>query len=125
MAARADIVGLDVLGLHRHIAEQGSLCEKIRSLDASIDVVRRECASYFSEMANAQNASENSDRALITQTLVRTREAQNDVKQLNNVYQRLLLRSRRTVVALLNSYSSFACTYSNPASAKAHAGERG
>jgi hypothetical protein len=124
VAARTDIIGLDLLGLNKHIAEQGSLCEEIRSLDARIDVVWRQCASYFVEMVNAKNASESPDYALIAQTLARAREAQSNVKQLNGVHHRLLLRSRRTLVALLNSYSSFACTYSNPASANAHAGER-
>jgi hypothetical protein len=43
--------------------------------------------------------------------------------QLNDEHQALLRRSRRTVSALLNSYHSFAMTYSNPSSQSASTGE--
>jgi hypothetical protein len=60
----------------------------------------------------------------LRETAGRLSEIQSTVKQLNDAHQVLLRRSRRTVGALLNSYHSFAATYSDPSAPRASAGER-
>jgi hypothetical protein len=65
----------------------------------------------------------NDDNRPLRATLDRLHTAQVRVKQQNEAHQVLLRRSRRTVSALLNSYHSFALTYSDPSSRRASAGE--
>lgn len=113
-AARVDVVALDLDGLHRRIGEQERLCTEIRSLDARLDEVQRQCAKHApAESANPGDSLRCSDM------LARLQQAQQNVKQLNSQHQALLRRSRRTVNALLNSYHSFAMTYSDPTCAQA------
>jgi hypothetical protein len=125
MAARADVVSLDLDGLEARIADQERLCGEIRSLDAHIDRVQRQCAAHLAVgPAESTTVAADHGNPRLRETLDRLNEAQAGVKQLNDTHQVLLRRSRRTVGALLNSYHSFATTYSDPSSARATEGER-
>ena len=124
-AARTNVASLDIDGLEARIAEQERLCGEIRSLDSDLDRVQRQCATQIgapSSKAIGLATHSNSDR--LRETLERLSQVQATVKQLNKEHQALLRRSRRTVGALLNSYHSFAMTYSNPAASGVSAGER-
>jgi hypothetical protein len=115
-AARLDIVALDIDGLEARISEQDRLCNEIRSLDVELDRVQLQCKAHLSPVSPQAMGAPN-DAAVIRrrETIDRLTRVQASVKQLNNEHQVLLRRSRRTVSALLNSYHSFAMTYSNPA----------
>lgn len=120
LAARTDVVSLDLDGLEAGIADQNRLCGEIGSLDSHIV----QCAAHLSA-APDKSATEtpDHDKRRLRESLDRLHQAEIRVKQLNDAHQILLRRSRRTVGALLNSYQSFALTYSDPSSARAPAGE--
>jgi hypothetical protein len=125
LAARADVVSLDLDGLESRIADQQRLCDEIRSLDADIDHVQHQCAAHLGVGQDKSAAdSPNPDSRRLPETLDRLQKAQLRVQQLNDAHQILLRRSRRTVSALLTVYHSFALTYSDPSSARASVGER-
>jgi hypothetical protein len=123
-AARTDIVSLDINGLEARIAEQERLCIEVRSLDAQLDRVQRQCAAHFmGQSAPTPGRSLDTDLIRRRETLDRLNRVQATVKQLNAEHQALLRRSRRTVSALLHSYHSFSSTYSNPADPRPSAAE--
>jgi FlgN protein len=123
-AARLDIVSLDIDGLEARISEQDRLCTEIRALDLQLDRVQQQCTAHLGP-ASLQAAGAPPDPAFVRcrETLDRLTRVQATVKQLNNEHQALLRRSRRTVNALLNSYHSFAITYSNPVEVPVIVGE--
>lgn len=127
LAARTDLVSLDISGLESRIVEQERLCSRIQALDLQLNRLQRQGASKI-PLSSATPASlvavEESARARYDQTLVRLAKAQAMVKKLNLEHQSLLRRSRRTVNALLNSYHSFALTYADPAEKRRVVGER-
>ena len=123
-AARTDIVSLDINGLEARISEQERLCMEIRSLDTQLDRVQRQCVTHIGAASRpAAGQASDADSTRRRETLDRLTRVQASVKQLNDEHQALLRRSRRTVSALLNSYHSFALTYSNPSDPRASAGE--
>ncbi|HTQ60235.1 MAG TPA: hypothetical protein VMI32_08430 [Candidatus Solibacter sp.] len=119
-AARLDIVSLDINGLEARISEQENLCNQIRSLDVQLDRVQRLCVAHIGA-PSIQPAAAISDEFAVRRRaiLVRLSRVQATVKQLNDEHQALLRRSRRTVSALLNSYQTFAMTYSKPSQLRA------
>jgi hypothetical protein len=123
-AARTDIVSLDITGLEARIAKQEELCTQIRSLDSQLDRVQLQCATHMNPFS-IHPAGSTADPAAVRcrETIDRLSRVQATVKQLNRQHQSLLRRSRRTVSALLNSYHSFAMTYSNPSNEQVAAGE--
>jgi hypothetical protein len=125
MAARTDVVSLDIDGLESRIAQQERLCVEIRALDPQLDQVQRQCAAHLglSSRGSASTAS-NADSAQLIGTFERLQKVQATVKELNNAHQALLRRSRRTIGALVNSYRSFAMTYSEPVAPRAAVEER-
>jgi hypothetical protein len=124
IAARADAVCFDLDGLEHRIADQESLCGEIRSLDADIDQVQCRCAVRLGVSQASTQVVSNGDKRM-QETLDRLRAAQASVKKLNDAHQHLLVRSRRTAGALLNSYRTFSMTYSDPArSTRTYIGER-
>jgi hypothetical protein len=125
IAARADAVGFDLDGLETRIADQENLCGEIRSLDADIDQVQCRCAVRLGVSQSSTQVVSKSGDTRMQETLDRLRAAQASVKQLNDAHQHLLVRSRRTAGALLNSYRTFSMTYSDPArSTRTYIGER-
>ena len=125
VSARSDVVSFDLDGLEARIAKQERLCVEIRSVDARIDQVQRQCAAQLHPVpGELPTDSPRHDRLRMRETLTRLQEIQARVQRLNHVHQSLLRRSRRTVGALLNSYHSFAMTYSDPSSVRASVGER-
>jgi hypothetical protein len=119
----ADVVALDISGLESRIIEQERLCLEIHALGPQLDRVQRQCASQLRGSSSSQGvalASTSSEK--IFGAIQRLQKIQETVKHLNDAHQALLRRSRRTVGALLNSYHSFAMTYSDPATPSA--GER-
>jgi hypothetical protein len=125
LASRTDVVSFDLDGLEARIADQDRLCGEIRSLDALIDQLQLQCAAHLSVGPDKfATDTPTPDNRRLHETLDRLHKAQVRVKQLNDAHQILLRRSRRTVGALLNSYHSFALTYSDPSSVRAPAGER-
>jgi hypothetical protein len=125
VAARTDVVSLDITGLESRIAHQEHLCTDIRSLDSQLDRLQRQCAAHLSvpsEKSLAPGVHSESQR--MREILARLQAAQSSVQQLNDAHQALLRRSRRTVGALLNSLHSFAMVYSDPSAARETAGER-
>lgn len=125
VAARSDVVSFDLDGLEARISDQQRLCGEIRSLDSSIDQVQRQCATHLhTAAADSCVTSMQNDTSRMRDTFDRLREVQARVKQLNAAHQALLRRSRRTVGALLNSYRSFAATYSDPSQVPVTVGER-
>jgi hypothetical protein len=87
--------------------------------------MQQKCATHLNASSGAGiSPAGGPDGSPLGETLARLRAVQTTVKQLNDAHQVLLLRSRRTVGALLNSYHSFAMTYSDPASARTSIGER-
>jgi hypothetical protein len=124
LAARTDVVAFDLDGLETRIADQERLCVEIRSLDTSVDRLRLQCAAQLGASPDRPaTETPNRDNRRLRETLDRLHTAQVRVKQQNDAHQILLRRSRRTVSALLNSYHSFALTYSDPCSIRASAGE--
>jgi len=121
--ARLEVISFDVAGLERRIADQQRLCTQIRAVDSELVGIQRQCASALDAGA-AKPGMAAPDTQRLRDLTVRLSAVQSTVKQLNAAHQALLLRSRRTANALLNSYRSFAETYSNPAAAHAIAGER-
>lgn len=123
-AARSDIVSLDINGLESRIADQQRLCTEIRSLDTQLDGVQRQCKAQLAQSSGQGiGSASDPDASRLRETLDRLARAQASVKQLNAQHQALLRRSRRTVSALLNSYHTFATTYSNPSNSRVSAGE--
>ncbi len=123
-AARTDIVSLDINGLESRIAEQEKLCTQIRSLNTQLDRVQRQCVKNIATSSDSDiGPSMDADSTRRRETLDRLSRVQASVKQLNEEHQALLRRSRLTVSALLNSYHSFALTYSNPSDPRTSAGE--
>jgi hypothetical protein len=123
-AARTDIVSLDIDGLEGRIADQEKLCTEIRALDIQLDCIQRQCMTHIAGASRQTNGSTlDSEVTRRRETLGRLAQAQARVQKLNNEHQALLRRSRRTVSALLNSYHSFALTYSNPSQELAIAGK--
>jgi hypothetical protein len=117
--AREGVVSLDIDGLERRIHEQEKLCGEIRAVDARIDRIQKECAARLEvSRGTLVSATLEPDTARLHDTLARLQQVQCSVKKLNNEHQALLRRSRRTVGALLNSYHSFALTYSEPRAAQ-------
>jgi FlgN protein len=124
LAARTDIVSLDINGLESRITEQDNLCNQIRNLDYQLDRVQSQCTSLLSAPPNRLSApAADSDSIRCRETLDRLSRVQANVKQLNDEHQVLLRRSRRTVSALLNSYHTFAITYANPSTQPVTSGE--
>ncbi|MGB2592274.1 MAG: flagellar export chaperone FlgN [Candidatus Acidiferrum sp.] len=124
-AARLDVMSLDIDGLEARIGEQERLCREIRSLDVQLDRVQRQCGEHVAgRAAGGRDAAGDSETVRRRETLERLMRVQANVKQLNQEHQALLRRSRRTVNALLNSYHTFAMTYSNPSDERVAAGER-
>lgn len=123
MAARLDVVSLDITGLEHRISEQDRLCTQIRKLDSELDRVQRQCASVLSMSPTAPGIP-TPDTQRLRDLSSRLNTVQSTVKQLNAAHQMLLNRSRRTASALLRSYQSFAETYSDPSAARASIGER-
>jgi hypothetical protein len=115
-AARTGIVALDINGLEGRIQEQEKLCVNIQSLDAQIDRIQRDCSTQMALTAPSTTLVPLLDcgSLRLQETLARLSQIQSVVKKLNTEHQHLLRRSRRTVSALLNSYHSFALTYSEP-----------
>jgi hypothetical protein len=115
-AARTGIVALDINGLEQRIQEQQKVCVNIQALDAQIDRIQRDCAANMGLTApsTALVPILESGSLRLRETLARLDQVQSMVKKLNTEHQLLLRRSRRTVCALLNSYHSFALTYSEP-----------
>ncbi len=125
LAARTDVVALDLNGLEDRIADQHRLCQEIRRLDSHIDQLQGQGADPRSAGPDKYvTRSANQDDRSLHDTLDRLHGAEVRVKQLNDAHQALLHRSRWTVGALLNSYRSFALTYSDPSSIRSLAGER-
>jgi hypothetical protein len=125
IAARADAVSFDLDGLESRIADQANLCVEIRSLDADIDLVQSRCAARLGASPESGQVAPKSGDTFMQETLGRLRAAQVSVKKLNDAHQHLLVRSRRTAGALLNSYRTFSLTYSDPArSTRTYIGER-
>jgi hypothetical protein len=123
-AARSDIVSLDINGLESRIADQQRLCTEICSLDRQLDRVQRQCATHFAPpQGQGIPSASHPDSSRLRETLDRLSRVQATVKRLNAQHQALLRRSRRTVSALLNSYHTFAMTYSNPSNDRVSAGE--
>jgi hypothetical protein len=125
VSARSDVVSFDLDGLEARIAKQERLCLEIRSVDARIDEVQRQCAAQLRPLpGEPPTDAARHDRRRMRETLARLQEVQANVQRLNDAHQLLLRRSRRTVGALLNSYHSFAMTYSDPSSVRTSIGER-
>jgi hypothetical protein len=125
VSARSDVVSFDLDGLEARIAKQERLCVEIRSVDVRIDQVQRQCAAQLHPVpGEPPTDAVRHDRRRMRETLTRLQEVQASVQRLNDAHQLLLRRSRRTVNALLNSYHSFAMTYSDPSSGHASIGER-
>lgn len=123
-AARTDIVSLDINGLEARIAEQEKLCTQIRLLDTQLDRVQRQCSSHIGGVSGKVfGSAQDSEITRRRETLNRLACVQASVKRLNEEHQALLRRSRRTVSALLNSYHSFALTYSDPSRVRSFVGE--
>lgn len=120
--AGADVVAFDINGLEQRIRDQERLCVEIRSIDARIDVVQRQCATQLG--AQSAGAALAPDSVRLRETMDRLNRTQISVKQLNEQHRALLRRSRRTIGALLNSLQGFALTYSNPSTSRALARER-
>jgi hypothetical protein len=115
-ASSADVVSLDIDSLESRIIQQERLCLEIHALNPQLDRVQRQCAAQLELQSPSQgNALAASNSAQISGAIQRLQRVQASVQQLNNAHQSLLRRSRRTVGALLNSYHSFAMTYSDPA----------
>jgi hypothetical protein len=110
-------VALDIDGLEQRIQEQQNLCLNIQTLDAQIDRIQSDCAAHMGLTAASAGHAPVLDSGSIRlrETLARLSQVQAVVKKLNTEHQLLLHRSRLTVCALLNSYHSFALTYSDPA----------
>lgn len=124
VAARADIVSLDIGGLESRIGCQELLCGEIRALDPHIDRLQKRCAARISEASAPADAPQSPESVRMRETLQTLRDAQCRLRRLAAEHQALLRRSRRTVGALLNSYQTFAETYADPASARGSFGER-
>jgi hypothetical protein len=124
-AASTGLVSFDLDGLESRIVEQERLCTDIRALDGQIDRVQRQCAAHLAAAAIPDSLiAPDPDTRRLRETAGRLSKIQSTVKQLNHAHQILLRRSRRTVGALLNSYHSFATTYSDPSAVRATVGER-
>ena len=124
-AASSSTVAFDIDGLEARISEQERLCNEIRSLDSQLDTVQRRCASQaVLSGISASMAPGATDSAELKNAAARLKHVQARVKELNDVHQALLQRSRRTVFALLRSYHSFASgTYANPSAPQPMVGE--
>jgi hypothetical protein len=124
-AASTGLVSFDLDSLESRIAEQERLCTDIGALDGQIDRVQRQCAAHLATAHNQDSrTAPDPDTRRLRETAGRLSKVQSTVKQLNDAHQILLRRSRRTVGALLNSYHSFAMTYSDPSAVRVTAGER-
>jgi FlgN protein len=125
VSARVGIVSLDIDGLEQRIREQERLCVDIRSLDAEIDAIQKKCANHLGLTATtSMGQTTRPDAVRLQETLARLNQAQLSLKKLNSAHQILLRRSRRTVGSLLNSYHSFAMTYTEPTAIRSTMGER-
>jgi hypothetical protein len=114
-AARGDIVSLDVDGLEARISRQEILCGEVRSLDVELDRIQEHCTQQIRlPVTEEGRAIRNASALRLRETRDRLQLAQARVKQLNEAHQILLRRCRRTAGALLNSYATFATTYSDP-----------
>lgn len=122
-AASTGLVSFDLDQLESRIAEQERLCTDIRALDEQMDQVQRRCATHLAAAPNSRTPAD-PDSLRLRDTAARLSKIQSTVKQLNAAHQILLRRSRRTIGALLNSYHSFAMTYSDPSAPRVTAGER-
>ncbi|HTT34027.1 MAG TPA: flagellar export chaperone FlgN [Methylomirabilota bacterium] len=120
-AASKGFASFDFDTIEASITQQEKLCAAIRSLGPELDRVQQHCKA---QLSLAPQTGSDSGRLRLRETIARLNEIQSTVKRLNEAHQLLLRRSRRTVGALLNSYHSFAMTYSNPSSASASAEER-
>jgi hypothetical protein len=125
-AASTSLVSFEMEKLESRIAEQECLCTDIQALDGQIDQVQRRCTSHLAAAAAAPDLrpASDPDTLRLRETAARLSKIQSTVKQLNAAHQILLRRSRRTVAALLNSYHSFAMTYSDPSAPCVTVGER-
>ena len=122
-AASTGLVSFDLDKLEFNIAEQERLCTDIHALDEQIDQVQRHCVAQVVTASHSRSAPD-PDTVRLRETAARLSQIQSTVKHLNAAHQILLRRSRRTVGALLNSYHSFAMTYSDPSVPRATVGER-
>jgi hypothetical protein len=125
LAAGTGLVSFDLDSLESRISEQERLCTDIQALDGQIDRVQQQCAAHLAVAPNnASRAVPGPDTRLLRETAGRLSKIQSTVKQLNDAHLVLLRRSRRTASALLNSYHSFATTYSDPSASRVAVGER-
>src|ERR1700759_547216 len=113
-AAREEAVGLNVDEFEERIREQESFCAQIQDLDRQISRIQKDSEAQLRWSADTFVTLQAQPEARLQQTLTRLNEAQATVQRLNSEHKVLLRRSRRTVSALLNSYRSFALTYSRP-----------
>jgi hypothetical protein len=111
--ANADIVRFDIDGFERRIQDQGRMCLEIQSLDAAIEEVQNRCTEKI--RMNETPHRNDPGTARLQNVVNRLEQTKKHVRELNDQHRDLLRRSRRTVTALLNSYQTFAGTYSNPA----------
>ncbi len=122
--ARQGIVALDMDGLEQRIQEQQNLCAEICTVDEQIDRIQKACAARLALPGNTSlTPALDASAARLQETLARLATVQLSVKRLNSEHQSLFSRrSRRTVGALLNSYHSFALTYSEPGAPQSSVG---
>jgi hypothetical protein len=107
--ARPDFIAMDLGAIELRIVEQQDLCGQIASLDA--EITRAQSAAFPTTGKSSQTSQEDQQ---IQAALARVAEAQAEVRRLNDAHQAMLRRSRRTVNALLNLFSSHAVTYGAP-----------
>lgn len=111
---RADIICLDVSGLEARIAQQEQLCRQVGALDRQLDKLQEQCVTSLRTSTGRSGSEREVVAARLVETGERMKSAQGRVKQLNATHQELLRRCRRTTGALLNLYSTFEATYSEP-----------
>jgi hypothetical protein len=120
---RKSFIGFDLHTAEQLIAEEEQLCRIIQALDAEIVNLRARgaeragLAPRMSELGwprDWETGAGLSQRALAA--LNRMAAAQSELKRVNEVNQAILRRSRQTVNALRNLFTSYEPTYGSPAS---------
>ena len=108
VAARSAMVTFDIDGLESRVAQQQKLCAEVQKLDDQMERLQYQCAAHL-RMHGGEESLANT--AELEEAMLRLHQAQANVKQLNSAHEALLNRSRRTVIALLNSLHTFEGTY--------------
>jgi hypothetical protein len=111
-AARSAMVSFDMDALESQIAAQGNLCGKIQTLDEQAETLQFQCAAHL-RLRQVDPCGDWDPK--LQDALQRLHEAQAAVKHQNTAHQSLLIRSKRTVTALLNSLHTFEGTYQKAA----------